>query len=33
MLPKLEKAKQVRALMVLEAQNIASGTFVPGDSV
>lgn len=32
MLPKLEKAKQVRALMVLEAQTIASGTFVPGDS-
>ncbi|KAL8112055.1 hypothetical protein AgCh_019672 [Apium graveolens] len=31
MLPKLEKAKQVRALMVLEAQTIASGTFVPGD--
>ncbi|KAL1828862.1 hypothetical protein DCAR_0208124 [Daucus carota subsp. sativus] len=32
MLPKLEKAKQVRALMVLEAENIASGTFVAGDN-
>lgn len=33
MLPKLEKAKQVRASMVLEEQNIASGTIVAGDSV
>lgn len=33
MLPKLEKAKQVRASMALEEQNIASGTIVAGDSV
>ncbi|CAL5399285.1 unnamed protein product [Camellia sinensis] len=31
MLPKFEKARQIKASMVLEAQNIASGTSVPGD--
>ncbi|PSR88382.1 Serine/threonine-protein kinase [Actinidia chinensis var. chinensis] len=31
MLPKIEKAKQIRASMSLQAQNIASGTFIPGE--
>ncbi|PSS28833.1 Serine/threonine-protein kinase [Actinidia chinensis var. chinensis] len=31
MLPKIEKAKQIRSLMSLQAQNIASGTFIPGE--
>lgn len=33
MLLKIEKAKQSRASMALEAQNIPSGTFIPGNTV
>ncbi|KAH7849471.1 hypothetical protein Vadar_018324 [Vaccinium darrowii] len=32
MLPKIEKARQTRASMALEAQNIPSGTFIPGNT-
>ncbi|KAL6983319.1 non-specific serine,threonine protein kinase [Sarracenia purpurea var. burkii] len=31
MLPKIEKARQIRASVALQAQNMASGTIIPGD--